>query len=109
MTAAFTPLRYLLISSHHDYRTARRSNVHFIGDELAKRGHLCFFSMRYSHLSRHKDDIRNPLDACANQVETVNGVECYLWKTPIHPINLHRRWLRPLESLLFGIYRSQEV
>ena len=106
MTTTVSPTRYLLISSHHDYRTARRSNVHFIGDELAKRGHLCFFSMRYSHLSKHKDDIRNELDARANRVETVNGVDCYLWKTPIHPINLHRRWLRPLESLLFGIYRN---
>jgi 2-beta-glucuronyltransferase len=29
-----------------------------------------------------------------------------LWKTPIHPINLHSALLRPLESLLFGIYRN---
>lgn len=104
-TAAPTP-RYLLISAHHDYRTARRSSIHFIADELAKRGALRFFSMRYSHLSRHKGDIRLPLDARANQVETQDGVECFLWKTPLHPINLHSRWLRPLESLLFGLYRN---
>jgi 2-beta-glucuronyltransferase len=99
---------YLLISAHHDYRTARRSNVHFIADELAKRGTVRFFSMRYSPLSKPRGDIRLDLDARANRVETQNGVECFLWKTRIHPVNLHSRWLRPLESLLFGIYRNTE-
>ncbi len=103
--AARTP-RYLLISAHHDYRTARRSSVHFIGDELAKRGHLDFFSMRYSRLSKHKDDFRSALDERANQVEIHQGVQCFLWKTPLHPVNLHYHWLRPLERLLFALYRS---
>ena len=102
--AAPTP-RYLLVSAHHDYRTARRSSIHFIADQLARRGAVRFFSMRYSRLSRHKGDIRHALDARANQIETQDGVECFLWKTTIHPINVHKTLLRPLESLLFGIYR----
>jgi 2-beta-glucuronyltransferase len=104
-TAAPTP-RFLMISAHHDYRTARRSSIHFIADELARRGTLRFFSMRYSQLSRHKGDIRLELDGRANQVETQDGVACFLWKTPLHPINLHSPALRPLESLLFGLYRN---
>jgi 2-beta-glucuronyltransferase len=98
--------RYLVISAHHDYRTPRRSSIHFIADALAKRGALRFFSMRYSHLSKHKGDFRRVLDARANRVESCNGVECLLWKTPVHPINLRSGLLWPLERLLFGIYRS---
>jgi 2-beta-glucuronyltransferase len=97
--------RYLLISAHHDYRTPRRSSVHFIADELAKRGSMRFFSMRFSHLSGHKGDIRMELDARANAVETKDGVECFLWKTPIHPFNLHNALLHPVENLLFSLYR----
>lgn len=106
MTPVHPTPRFLLISAHHDYRTARRSSIHFIADELARRGALRFFSLRYSRLSRYKGDIRLDLDARANRVETRGGVECFLWKTALHPINLRSRWLRPLERLLFGIYRN---
>jgi len=99
--------RYLVISAHHDYRTPRRSSIHFITDALAERGAVRFFSMRYSHLSKHKGDIRHALDARANRVEKLNGVECLLWKTPMHPINLRSGLLWPLERLMFGIYRSK--
>jgi 2-beta-glucuronyltransferase len=98
--------RYLLVSAHHDYRTARRSSIHFIADQLARRGAVRFFSMRYSLLSRSKGDIRHALEARANQVEPQDGVECFLWKTTIHPFNLHSKLLRPLESLLFALYRN---
>jgi 2-beta-glucuronyltransferase len=99
--------RYLIISAHHDYRTPRRASIHFIADELARRGTLRFFSMRYSALSRHKGDFRQALDARANRVEQWQGAECLLWKTPLHPVNLHSRLLWPLERLLFALYRSQ--
>ncbi|MCX8522099.1 MAG: hypothetical protein ORN28_11275 [Rhodoferax sp.] len=99
--------RYLILTAHHDYRTPRRSSIHFIADQLAKRGSLRFFSLRYSHLSRYKGDIRTPLDARANRVEVRNGVECYLWKTPIHPFAMRQAWLQPLEKLLFGLYQHR--
>lgn len=44
---------YLVLSAH-DYRTPRRASIHFITDELAKRGDTRFFSLRYSLLSRLK-------------------------------------------------------
>jgi 2-beta-glucuronyltransferase len=97
------PGRFLVLSAH-DYRTPRRANIHFIGDELATRGQTRFFSLRYSALSRWKHDIRLPLDARANYVERHGGVECFLWKTMLHPFNTRRRWLRPLEYLMFRWY-----
>jgi 2-beta-glucuronyltransferase len=94
---------YLVISAH-DYRTPRRTSLHFIADELAKRGRLRFFSLRYSALSRRTGDMRLGLDERANRVEEHRGVECFLWKTPIHPFNTRRPLLRPLEDLLFWLY-----
>lgn len=97
--------RYLMLSAH-DYRTPRRASIHFIADELARRGELRFFSLRYSHLSRMKGDIRLGLDDRANRVERHNGVECYLWKTPVHPFNARQWYLRPLEDAMFWLYRN---
>ncbi len=100
------PPNYLVLSAH-DYRTPRRANIHFITDELARRGTTRFFSLRYSLLSRLKGDLRLPLDASANRVVAHNGVDCYLWRAPIHPFNTRRRWLRPLENLMFRLYAAR--
>ena len=95
--------RYLVLSAH-DYRTPRRANIHFITDELARRGPTRFFSLRYSGLSRWNGDIRYALDARANAIERHQGVECFLWKPALHPFNTRRPWLRPLEDALFRRY-----
>jgi 2-beta-glucuronyltransferase len=101
--AARRNLRYLVMSAH-DYRTPRRANIHFITDELAKRGTTRFFSLRYSRLSRLKHDMRLPLDGTANSIVKHKGVECYLWRTLVHPFNTRRRWLRPVENAMFRMY-----
>ncbi len=49
---------YLVITAH-DYRTPRRMTMHFIADELARRGTTRFFSLRYSALSRLRPDGRH--------------------------------------------------
>ncbi len=97
-------MRFLFISAHHDYRTPRRSSIHFIADELAKMGQVQFFSMRYSALSKRKKDIRVVVDDRANKLEVLDGVECFLWKTWIHPFNFRRKSLIPLENLFFRLY-----
>jgi 2-beta-glucuronyltransferase len=97
---------YLIITAHHDYRTPRRTSIHFIADELAKRGHVKFFSMRYSLLSKFKNDTRTVIDGKSNIVEVINGVECYLWKTPIHPFSITRKLFRPIENILFWSYKN---
>lgn len=95
---------YLVISAH-DYRTPRRTSLHFITDELVNRGHVRFFSLRYSSLSWLRGDSRIVVDDRANRIEEYKGVECFLWKTPIHPFNTRRAALRPLESVLFWLYQ----
>ncbi|HHW4678112.1 MAG TPA: GumK N-terminal domain-containing glycosyltransferase [Xylella sp.] len=94
---------YLVLSAH-DYRTPRRASIHFITDELAKRGDTRFFSLRYSLLSKFKKDLRVPLDATANHVVDYNGVHCYLWRTLVHPFNTRIQELRGVEDALFRWY-----
>jgi 2-beta-glucuronyltransferase len=90
--------KFLLLSAH-DYRSPRKAGMHFIAAELAQMGCTRFFSLRYSFLSRYKQDPRLSLDDQANKIVFYEGVECYLWKTPIHPIRI-----RPFESLLYHFY-----
>lgn len=96
---------YLMLSAH-DYRSPRKARVHFITRELAKQGNARFFSLRYSRLSRYTGDPRLCLDARANRIEQHEGVDCYLWKTLLHPINTRKPFLRPAEALFFRWYIS---
>src|SRR5450631_3492323 len=94
---------FLLISSH-DYRSKRKANVHFIIRELARHGKARFFSIGFSALSLLKSDPRSSLWSRANYIESHEGIDCYLWRTLLHPINLRRSWLAPLERLGFKTY-----
>lgn len=96
-------MNYLIISAH-DYRSRRKAGVHFITAELAKRGTTRFFSCQYSLLSELKSDPRKSLAALANEKAMFEGVECYLWKTLIHPFNMRKPTFRLLESFLFRRY-----
>ncbi len=80
--------RALLISDH-DYRTARRANMHPIADALARLGcEVCFVSVRFSALSRLKGDSRNfPVGPRQPAGNPAMACECYLWKTPFHPFH----------------------
>lgn len=93
-----------LVLSAHDFRSPRKAGIHFVAAELAKRGPTRFFSLRYSLLSRYTADPRLSLDSDANKVAVHEGVECYLWKTLIHPFNTRRHWLRPAENLMYRWY-----
>jgi 2-beta-glucuronyltransferase len=95
--------RFLVLSAH-DFRSPRKAGIHFVTAELARRGLTRFFSLRYSLLSRYTDDPRLSLDDKANQVAVHQGVECYLWKTFIHPFNTRRPWLRPAENVMYRWY-----
>lgn len=92
------PQKYLMLSAH-DFRSPRKAGVHFIASELAKMGTMRFFSLRYSFYSRYKHDPRISLDNQANKIVMHEGVECYLWKSFIHPIRLG-----PFESLMYHLY-----
>lgn len=45
---------FLIVSATHDYRTKRRVDLHFIADELVRRGETMFLSTHLSPLSRLK-------------------------------------------------------
>lgn len=95
-----------MISGYHDYRSRRRANLHFIADELAKRGAVFFLSLRYSRLTRFSEDPRHDLWARANRIETIGTVTCYLWRTTIHPFRLPR-WATLVERALFAHFASR--
>jgi 2-beta-glucuronyltransferase len=97
-------MNYLVLSAH-DYRSPRKAGIHFVAAELAKLGSTRFFSLHYSRLSRWKGDPRLSLDAQSNQKAfSPDGVECYLWRTLIHPFRISTPALAPLEALLFQRY-----
>lgn len=91
------------MSGYHDYRSKRKADLHFIADELKERGEVNFFSLRYSYLTRYKQDPRQDLWGRANRYEKVDGVGCYLWRTPIHPFRLPGRFSL-LEKAVFGAF-----
>lgn len=96
-------MKNCLILSAHDFRTDRRTSLHFLAEEMQKDGQVRFFSLRYSWLSKLKKDFRGSLDSKANNIEKFKGVECYLWKTLIHPFNTRRKYLIWLENILYKI------
>jgi 2-beta-glucuronyltransferase len=98
--------RSVLFISVHDFRSLRKASVHFIAAEMAKRGGVRFVSVALSRLSEHRGDTRAGLADRANRVEVSGGVECYLWRTLVHPFKIRNKFLRPLEPALFRAYRA---
>ena len=97
----------ILIISGHDFRSPRKANIHFIAQELAKIASVQFLSVGFSNLSLIKGDPRLELAGQANVARHENGVECFLWKTFVHPCNIRLRSLRWLERAHFRYYRSR--
>ena len=93
-----------LIVTRHDYRTDRRVHLHYYADELRAHGKVHFFSAGFSQLSRLNMDTRVPLWNRSNRVENVDGVDCFLWRTPTHPFNPRLGVLDPLAETLFAYY-----
>jgi 2-beta-glucuronyltransferase len=94
----------VLIFSEHDYRTARRANFHPIADALIGFGYdVTFISVRFSLLSLISGDSRNSIPA--NKPTIHNGVECYLWRTLVHPFNPNNLPVSPVLTIpLYWIY-----
>jgi 2-beta-glucuronyltransferase len=94
---------FVIMSGYHDYRSKRKVDLHFIADELKERGKVNFFSLRYSYLTRYKEDPRHDLWDRANKYERLDGVGCYLWRTLIHAFRLPKR-LSLIEKALFASF-----
>ncbi len=98
--------QFLMLSGYHDYRSPRKADVHFIAKELKAYGRVYFVSTRFSRISMLREDPRHALNQRANRIEIYDGVNCYLWRTPVHPVGLPKA-LRPLERLIFAGYKLQ--
>ena len=80
--------------------------MHFIADELKKRGPTRMFSFGFSIMAKLRGrDPRLGLESRANRVEPYEGVECYLWRTQLHPVNPRWSILQAFSPLLFESYR----
>jgi 2-beta-glucuronyltransferase len=100
------PQTYLMITGH-DYRSKRRANVHFIARELALRGQTRMFSVAFSALSNLRGgDPRIGMEHMANSPKKHEGVECYLWRTPLHPFNPRLPILQRISPLAFHLYTA---
>lgn len=99
--------RVVILSAFQDYRTRKRASIQQVADGLVLDGYdVTFLSTRFSHLSRLTGDSRNILNDRRNRMETVNGVHCYLWKTPFHPFHTGRPLLDRMAAPLFDLYAS---
>lgn len=95
----------LLVVSGHDYRSQLKAAIHFI--TRAGRGYFAevsFFSIGFSLLSAIKGDGRMTLRQRANRWEQVDGVNCYLWHSLVHPANLHLRFVGPAVAAAYHLY-----
>ena len=99
--------KIVIVSGVHDYRTPRRGSIQALADALVRLGDdVTFISLRFSQISRVKGDHRLFLWSRANRPETVNGVRCYLWRTPFHPFRCGVGALDSAAGPMFSAYAS---
>lgn len=103
----------VIVSSVHDYRMARRGSIQALADAFHRaRFRTVFLSVRFSALSLLKSDPRTSLRGKANRFERHNGIECYLWRTPLHPFATGsargNRLTAPLHDL-YAAWPSEDV
>jgi 2-beta-glucuronyltransferase len=103
MTSASKNIVFL--SAYHDYRTAKRASIHQVADGLVQSGYqVSFLSTRYSYLSKFSGDSRLFLWKQANKIKRVNSIDCFLWKTFIHPFQSKNKLVNSVNAKLYGIY-----
>ena len=99
--------RVVFLSAFQDYRTKKRASVQQVADGARNLGYdVWFVSTRYSRLSKRTGDSRLFLDFVANSVEVVNGINCLLWKTPLHPFASKNGLLNSIMGKLFSPYAA---
>ncbi len=99
--------RVVFLSAFQDYRTKKRASVQQVADGARDLGYdVWFLSTRYSRLSHRTGDSRLFLDRAANAVEKVNGINCLLWKTPLHPFASKYSALNTVMGWLFKPYSA---
>ena len=99
--------KVVIVSGVHDYRTPRRGSIQQIADALVRLGDdVTFISMRFSPVSRVKGDHRLFLWDRSNRAESVDGITCYLWRTPFHPFRSGIGALDAAAGVTFSAYAA---
>lgn len=99
--------KVVFISAFHDYRTPKKASIHQIADGLVRAGfEVSFISTRLSWLSRRKGDSRLFLWNKSNIVEAVNGINCFLWRTALHPFRTKIGVVDAIIGKLFAVYAN---
>jgi 2-beta-glucuronyltransferase len=97
----------VIVSAVHDYRMARRGSIQAVADAFARQGYRSvFLSVRFSTLSLMKRDPRAFLRDKANKLERRGDVECYLWRTPLHPFETGAALTNGITAAAHGLYAS---
>jgi 2-beta-glucuronyltransferase len=105
MNGSTCPKGGLLVISGHDFRSPRKAGIHFITREAKKSfDNISFFSIGFSNLSILKGDARVSLAQQSNTWEMYEGVNCYLWKTLLHPVNRTLPFLKGATSATYRLY-----
>jgi len=94
----------VLFVSRHDFRTKRKASLHFLAGRMAIRHRVRFVSIGFSPLSHLRRDSRGFLDPVANTWQNVDGVDCYLWKTPLHPVDVGSGHVRGIVGRLYDLW-----
>ncbi|WP_126174441.1 glycosyltransferase family 1 protein [Altericroceibacterium xinjiangense] len=95
----------VFLSAFHDYRTAKRGSIQQVADGLVELGYnVSFISTRYSYLSKITGDSRLFLWDKANWVESVNDIDCFLWRTSVHPFQSRNKVINAISARLYPRY-----
>jgi 2-beta-glucuronyltransferase len=97
----------VIVSAVHDYRMARRGSIQAVADAFVRQGYRCvFLSVRFSTLSLMKRDPRGFLRGEANKLARHGDVECYLWRTPLHPFETGSELTNRITAVAHDLYAS---
>ncbi len=97
--------RVVILSAFQDYRTPKRASIHQVAHALAQDGcDVSFISTRFSLISKKKGDSRLFLWDQANAWHKVDGVNCYLWRTPLHPFATNNAVADAVMAKLFPLF-----
>lgn len=97
----------VIVSAVHDYRMKRRGSIQAVAEAFARNGYRCvFLSVRFSTLSLLKRDPRAFLRHRANKLERCGEIECYLWRTPLHPFDTGSTFGNRVTDVMHDVYAA---
>jgi 2-beta-glucuronyltransferase len=75
-----------------------------LAEQFAAEHEVRFISIGYSDISKLRNDSRVSFDVDANKWRSVSGVQCYLWKTALHPFDFGSGRIRTIAGYLYDLW-----